>query len=214
MDINKIIDHTLLQPDTPVSEIKRLCREAKENEFCAVCVPPMYVVTAKQELQGSSVRVATVIGFPYGYASTMAKVEDIKRAIEEGADEVDVVINLGAVKSGQWNVVSADVDRMVTAIRLRGKQIKVIVETALLSDAELEKICEICNQAKPDFVKTSTGTRGGATEFHVRSLRRQLDPEIKIKASGGIRNYDVAKQMIDAGADRIGTSSGLAIVGK
>lgn len=212
MELNKTIDHTLLKPETTTEEVKRLCREARTNNFYAVCIPPYFVTLAKQELQGTAVKVATVIGFPYGFAATMAKVAEITRAIEEGVDELDVVISLGAMRSGNWNHVSADIDRMVTAIRLKGKVSKVIIETSLLSEHELVQLCKICNSVNPDFVKTSTGTLGGATESAVAMLRQHLKPEIKIKASGGIRDAVTAKAMLAAGADRIGTSSGPSIV--
>lgn len=212
MDIRKTIDHTLLKPDTSAMEVQQLCREAKEQSFYAVCIPPYFVTTAKQELHGSDVKIATVIGFPHGYATMMAKVEEIKRAVEEGVDELDVVINLGALKSGNWTNVSADIDRMVTSVRLRGKVIKIIIETSLLTLAELEQVCKICNSVRPDFVKTSTGLHGGATEEAVRAMRRLLLPEIKIKASGGIRDAATAQRLLLAGADRLGTSSSLAIV--
>lgn len=212
MELNKTIDHTLLKPQTTAEEVKRLCREARDNNFCAVCVPPYFVSLAKQELHGCSVKVATVIGFPYGFAATMAKVAEITRAVEEGADELDVVISLGALRSGDWNHVSADIDRMVTAIRLKGKVSKVIIETSLLNEHEITELCKICNSVKPDFVKTSTGTQGGATQSAVKTLRQHLKPEIKIKASGGIRDTRTAQAMLAAGADRIGTSSGLSIV--
>lgn len=212
MELNNTIDHTLLKPQTTAEEVKRLCREARTNNFCAVCIPPYYVTLAKQELQGTSVKVATVIGFPYGFSATMAKVAEITRAVEEGVDELDVVISLGALRSGNWNHVSADIDRMVTAVRLRGKVIKVILETSLLNEHEMIELCKICNSVNPDFVKTSTGTQGGATEAAVRILRQHLKPEIKIKASGGIRDAQTARAMLAAGADRIGTSSGVSIV--
>lgn len=208
MEINKTIDHTVLRAQTSAQEVQQLCSEALTHQFCAVCVPPYFVSHAKQALQGSSVKVATVIGFPYGYAGTMAKVEEIKRAVEEGADELDIVINLGAVKSGDWQQVKSDIDRVVTSVRLKGKLSKVIIETTLLNQAELAKMIMICNDANPDFVKTSTGTQGGATEGVVRYLRANLKPEIRIKASGGIRDKAAALAMLNAGADRLGTSSG------
>ncbi|MEM9835654.1 MAG: deoxyribose-phosphate aldolase [Bacteroidota bacterium] len=212
MEINKKIDHTLLKPQTSAEEVKQLCRQARDHNLFAVCIPPFFVALARQELLGTDVKVATVIGFPLGYAATMAKVSEITRAIEEGADELDVVISLGALRSGDWNHVSADIDRMVTAVRLRGKVIKVIIETSILKPAELNQLCDICNRVKPDFVKTSTGTLGGATVEIIKELRQRLLPEIKIKASGGIRNAQTAHLMLSAGADRIGTSSGVAIV--
>ncbi len=211
MDVKKTIDHTLLKTTTSAMEVQRLCLEAREYGFYAVCIPPYFVGLAKQELAGSDVKIATAIGFPYGYATTMAKVEEIKRAVEEGVDELDVVINLGALKSGNWNHVSADIDRMVTAVRLRGRVIKVIIESSVLTSDELEKVIKICNTYKPDFVKTSTGLQGGATEEMLRQIRRLLHPDVKIKASGGIRDLGAAERMLAAGANRLGASSGVAI---
>ena len=213
MDLNKTIDHTLLKPHTDATAISRLCKEAIDYQFRAVCVPPYFVSLAKQELQGSEVKLATVVGFPHGFAATMAKVEEIKRATDEGVDEIDAVINLNALKSGDWNHVFSDIDRMVTAVRLRGKVLKIIIESSLLNEAELARVCDICNEVSPDFVKTSTGLQGGATEEVVRYLRHRLKPEIKIKASGGIRDAKAAQALLQAGAERIGTSSGIAIIG-
>lgn len=211
MDIKKTIDHTLLKPATSAVEVRQLCSEAKNYGFYAVCVPPYFVGLAKQELAASEVKIATAIGFPYGYATTMAKVEEIKRAVEEGVDELDVLINLGALRSGDWNNVRADIDRMVTAVRLRGRVIKVIIESSILSQEELEKVLKICSTFKPDFVKTSTGLQGGATEEAIRQIRALLHPDVKIKASGGIRDFATAQRMLLAGANRLGTSSGTAI---
>lgn len=211
MNIKKTIDHTLLKPTTSANEVRQLCSEAKKYGFYAVCIPPYFVSLAKQELAASDVKIATVIGFPYGYATTMAKVEEIKRAVEEGVDELDVLINLGALRSGDWNSLSADIDRMVTAVRLRGRIIKVIVESSVLSQEELGKVIEICNTFKPDFVKTSTGLQGGATEEIIRQIRALLHHDIKIKASGGIRDLTTAQRMLQAGANRIGTSNGVVV---
>lgn len=208
MNIKATIDHTVLHAQTNARDVKKICAEAIQYEFYAVCVPPYFVGMAKHELQGSTVKVATVIGFPYGYAGTMAKVEEIKRAVEEGADELDIVINLGALKSGDWAQVKSDIDRVVTSVRLRGKVSKVIIESALLEESELARIVNVCNEVNPDFVKTSTGTQGGATEGIIRYLRNNLKPDIKIKASGGIRDRQTAEALIQAGADRIGTSRG------
>lgn len=209
----KLIDHTLLKPDTTQSDVAQLCKEAEEYGFGAVCVPPFYVRHSVEMLGGSrAVQVATVIGFPMGYSATAAKVEEIKRAVDEGAGEVDVVINLCAVKSGNWNFVRNDIDSMTRAAHLHGRVIKVILETALLSESELEKLATICAEVGPDFVKTSTGFNGGgATVVAVRRLRQLLPESIQIKASGGIRTAEAMEQMIEAGATRIGTSSGVAI---
>lgn len=214
MNIASFIDHTVLQADTTLTDIKRVCKEAIEYGFAAVCVPPSYVAQARQALEGSSVKLSTVIGFPMGYSATVAKVEEIKRALAEGVDEFDVVIDIGAAKSGDWNVVRNDIDRMVTACHLRGKKIKVIIETGLLTSDEIAEMCKICNDLEPDYVKTSTGFNGaGARPEVVVQLRSLLKKKIKIKASGGIRTAEDARALIEAGADRLGASQGIAIVG-
>ncbi|RMD73080.1 MAG: deoxyribose-phosphate aldolase [Bacteroidetes bacterium] len=209
----KLIDHTLLKPDTTEQDVARLCAEARQYGFGAVCIPPFYVKHAVEQLEGEEdIKVATVIGFPMGYSATAAKVEEIKRAIDEGAHELDVVINLCAVKNGNWNFVRNDIDSMTRAAHLHGRIIKVILETALLTDAEIEKLAAICTDVAPDFVKTSTGFNGGgATVEVVRKLRSLLPDHIQIKASGGIRDAATMQQMLEAGATRIGTSSGVAI---
>lgn len=195
-----------------MQEIVRLCQEAVANRFYAVCVPPFFVGRARKELHGTDVRVATVIAYPYGYAETSVKVQEIRRALDEGADEVDIVINLAAVKSGDWAYVRSDITAVVTTTRLKGKVSKIIIESGALSEAEQRQVCDICNEVKPTFVKTSTGTREGATIADVRFLRAHLLPEIKIKASGGIRDAGTAQALVDAGADRIGSSAGIALV--
>lgn len=213
MELTSVIDHTILRPDCSPEDIETLCEEAHKHSFAAVCVPPYFVKNAVRKLEESPVRVATVIGFPMGYACTPAKVEEVKRAIEEGADEVDVVINICAVKNKHWAYVKNDIDSIAMAAHSRGKIVKVILETGLLNEEELQQLCEICNQIGVDFVKTSTGVNGGgATLKAVRFLRKNLNDNIKIKASGGIRNQKSAQKFVDAGASRIGTSSGIEIV--
>ena len=175
--------------------------------------PPYFVSRAKKALGNSDIKVATVIAFPYGYQETAIKVQEIRRAVDEGADELDIVINLSAVKSGDWAYVKSELESVATTARLRGKVSKIIVEAGDLTDAELHRICNICNDVKPSYVKTSTGTRLGATEEQVRKLRANLDGEIKIKASGGIRTSAVAQSLIEAGADRLGTSAGIELIG-
>jgi deoxyribose-phosphate aldolase len=209
-----MIDHTLLKPDCTIDNIKVLCKEAVTFGFPAVCVPPYFVRDAVRLLQDNSVKVATVIGFPYGYSATPAKVEEIKRAIDEEVDELDVVVNLCAIKEGKWNFVKNDIESMTLATHSRGKVIKVIFETSLLSEEQILKLCNICSALKVNYVKTSTGVNGGgATLDVVRFLRQQLPNDIKIKASGGIRSAEQAKAFAEAGADRIGTSSGTTIAG-
>ncbi|MEM6769914.1 MAG: deoxyribose-phosphate aldolase [Bacteroidota bacterium] len=210
--MNKIIDHTFLKPDCQAEDVDRLCEEANKHGFFAVCVPPFFVGRAARQLQGTAISVATVIAYPYGYAETPVKVQEIRRALEEGADEVDIVINLAAVKSQDWAYVRSDLTAVVTTTRLKGKVSKIIVEMSELTAAEQLKVCDICNEVKPTFVKTSTGTKGGATVTDVRFLRDHLLPEIKIKASGGIRDQRSALALVEAGADRIGTSAGPALV--
>ncbi|PHN05617.1 deoxyribose-phosphate aldolase [Flavilitoribacter nigricans] len=206
-------DHTTLKPDTTLAQIEQLCSEAKNYGFASVCVPPFFVKKSVQLLKDSKVHVATVIGFPMGYSTTAAKVEEIKRAIDEGAREVDVVVNICAVKSGDWNFVRHDIERMIAATHLKGKVIKVILETGLMADDEIDKLAEICNELGPDYVKTSTGFNGsGANEAIVGRLRSLMNKKIKIKASGGIRDRAAAEAMITAGADRLGSSSSVLIV--
>ena len=167
---------------------------------------------AARNLIGTPVKLATVVAFPYGYAETAVKVQEIRRAIDEGADELDIVINLSALKSEDWPYFNTDLTTVATTVRLRGKISKIIIEISELTDAEKKQVVDVCNKIKPNFVKTSTGTKGGATVDDVRYLRANLHPDIKIKASGGIRNKQSAKALVEAGADRIGTSSGLAII--
>ena len=213
MNIASYIDHTVLKAETTLDDVKQICAEAIEHQFAAVCIPPYYVAPARQALEDSSVRLATVIGFPMGYAATVAKVEEIKRGIDEGADEFDVVINVAAAKNGNWAFVRNDLDGMITACHLRAKHIKVIIETGLLTEEEITKVCQICNDLEPDYVKTSTGFNGaGAHPEIIRLMRSLLKPSIKIKASGGIRTAQDAQSMIEAGADRIGASRSVAIV--
>ncbi len=213
MNIASFIDHTLLRPDCNLQDVKKLCAEAKQYSFAAVCVPPFFVSDAAQLLSSTPIKVATVAGFPMGYATTAAKVEEIKRAIDDGADEIDTVINICAVKGANWKYVRDDIDRVATAARLKGKVLKIILETGLLSEAEITKLCEICLEVGPDFVKTSTGLNGeGATVQTVRMLNTLLKGNMKIKASGGIRTREEAERLIEAGAKRIGSSASVLIV--
>lgn len=214
MNLSGYIDHTLLRPDCTTEDIEQLCREAQQHHFAAVCVPPFHVKRAADLCEDSTVAVATVVGFPMGYASTPAKIEEIKRAIDEGASEIDAVINVCAVKSGNWNYVTNDIDSLTTATHLKGKQIKIILETALLTQEEIERVVGICLDKEVEYLKTSTGFNGGgATIEAVELLKRLADGKAKIKASGGIRSRWEAEQFIKAGADRIGTSSGVTIIG-
>ena len=213
MDLARFIDATILKPDTTLADIKKLCEEAKNYQFMAVCVPPFFVKDAVKALEGTPVMTSTVVGFPMGYSATPAKVEEIKKAIDEGATELDCVINLCAVKSKQWNYVRNEIESMAMACQMRGKTIKIILETGMLTEPEITKLCEIVTEVKVNFVKTSTGLNGkGATVQVVDSLRKKLPPTIKIKASGGIRDRKFAEELIAAGADRIGTSAASAVI--
>ncbi len=214
MNLAGMIDHTILKPDCTIEDIKTLCEEAITFGFPAVCVPPYFVREAVRLLKDSPVKVATVIGFPYGYSATPAKVEEIKRAIDEGVDELDGVVNICSVKEGKWNFVKNDIESMMLATHSRGKTLKVIIETGLHTQEDILKLCNICGDLKVDYVKTSTGVNAeGASVEIVRFLRENLPSDIKIKASGGIRTIEQAKALIEAGAARIGTSAGVKIVG-
>lgn len=213
MNLAPHIDHTILRPDCTKSDIQQICQECIEYSFKAVCVPPYYVKDAVNYIADNPVKVATVIGFPMGYSATAAKVEEIKRALNDGATEIDAVVNISAIKNQAWTYVRNDVESMTMAVHLKGKVIKLIIETSLLSAEEIEKICTICAEIGVDFVKTSTGYNGeGASPEIVSSLRQYLPEKIKIKASGGIKNFQQAQALIDAGASRLGTSSGTELL--
>lgn len=204
-------DLTVLKPTTQQSEIDTLCQSAAEHQFAAVCIPPYFVQSAAQLLSASPVKVATVIDFPYGYSPTPARVEGIKKSIDYGADELDVVINLAALKSGDFKTVANDLDGVIGICRLRSKSIKIIIESGLLTMSELEQVLALCNQLQPTFVKTSTGINGpGADLATVKLMREILDDSIFIKASGGIKDAKMAQQFLTAGADRLGASSALS----
>jgi deoxyribose-phosphate aldolase len=211
MNISNYIDHTLLKPTATEREIITLCNEAKKNRFKAVCVNSCYVSLAKHSLAKSDVKVCTVIGFPLGAMSTPAKVFEAKTAVGQGADEIDMVINLGLLKSKNYVAVLKDISDVKSAIG--NKILKVILEISELSKNEIIKACEIAMDANADFVKTSTGfSKSGATLTAVKIMRKTVKDQLKIKASGGVNTYEKAVKYIQAGADRIGTSSGVAIV--
>ncbi|MBP7389302.1 MAG: deoxyribose-phosphate aldolase [Chitinophagales bacterium] len=213
MNLASKIDHTLLTANASEKEIKKLCAEAREFGFAAVCVPPYYVRKCKLWLKESGVKVATVVGFPMGYASTPAKVEEARRAIDEGADEIDMVINIIALKAGDMNYLRNELTSAATIVQLRGGKLKVILETGLLTEKEIITACDLCKEMTVDFVKTSTGlVQPGATVEVVKLLRAHLPKSIKIKASGGIRDKAFALQLIEAGADRLGCSASVSIV--
>ena len=210
--IARMIDHTLLKPDSTKEQILQLCEEAKEYEFATVCINPSWVRTAAKELKGTSVGVTTVIGFPLGATSTFTKVAETRDAIASGATEVDMVINIGALKSKDEGTVYQDIKQVVRAASGQAV-VKVIIETGFLTDEEKERACLIAKEAGADFVKTSTGFGPGqATVEDIRLMRETVGPNIGVKASGGVRDAESAKAMIEAGANRIGASAGIAIV--
>lgn len=213
MNIASFIDHTILKPTTTIADIELLCKDAIAYNFAAVCVPPCYVHIAKELTKESKVKVATVIGFPFGYSSTVSKGQEIVNALENGADELDMVHNIAALKNGDWAFLKEEMKDCLELVHEKGKKLKVIVESGLLNDEELIKCCEIYAPLGIDFLKTSTGYADvGATVHAVKIMRQHLPETIEIKASGGIRNYAFAKELIDAGATRIGCSASVAIV--
>ncbi|MBB5324760.1 deoxyribose-phosphate aldolase [Anoxybacillus tepidamans] len=211
-DIAKMIDHTLLKANTTKAQIVQLCEEAKQYGFASVCVNPTWVATAAELLKGTEVKVCTVIGFPLGANTPETKAFETKDAIEKGATEVDMVINIGALKDGNDELVERDILAVVEAAQ--GKAlVKVIIETCLLTEEEKVRACRLAVRAGADYVKTSTGfSTGGATVEDVALMRQTVGRDIGVKASGGVRDLQGAEAMIEAGATRIGTSSGVAIV--
>ncbi len=211
--LNQYIDHTVLKPTTTLAEIEKLCNEAIQYQFAAVCVPPLFVKKAKELVNDTSVKVATVIGFPFGYSAIEAKVAEIVLAIVDGADELDMVINISAIKNNDWQFLANEINTVLSIIRNRNRIIKVIIESGILTDDEIIKCCDIYGAAGVDYVKTSTGyAERGASVHAVQLIRRHLNDSVKIKASGGIRSYQFAKELIDAGADRLGCSSSVQII--
>lgn len=213
LSINKYIDHTLLKPEATSDQIKILCEEAAKYSFFSVCINPHYIKFAKSLLHDTGVKVCTVIGFPLGANSTEVKVFETQNAIENGADEIDMVLNIGAVKSKNWQLVEADIEQVVKMVHQNAKLIKVIFETCLLDSDEIVKCCQICSKVGADFVKTSTGfSSGGATLEVVNLMKSNIPNTLSVKASGGIRDAESANAYIAAGASRLGTSSGVSIV--
>ena len=212
MDLAKMIDHTNLKASTVKEEILKLTKEAKEYQFASVCVNPTWVELAAQELKGTDVKVCTVIGFPLGANTKEVKVYETKDAIEKGAQEIDMVINIGKLKDGDDDYVESEIAGVVEASK--GKAIvKVIIETCLLTDDEKKQVCSLAVKAGADFVKTSTGfSTGGATIEDVALMKQTVGAHVGVKASGGIRSKEDAQAMVHAGATRIGASSGIAIV--
>ena len=211
MQYNKLIDHTLLKQDAQPEQIVKLCEEAKEFHFMSVCVNPTYVPLAAECLKGSDVKVCTVIGFPLGMNLTKTKVEEAELCIKEGADEIDMVINVGMLKAGHDDYVREEI-RLLKQVA-GSRVLKVIIETCLLTDEEKVRACKLSKEAGADFVKTSTGfSTGGATAHDVALMRQTVGPEMGVKASGGVRTHEDLIAMVEAGANRIGTSNGTKII--
>ena len=211
-EMAKRIDHSYLKPQASVEDIRRVCDEAKAMHTATVCVNPCYIKLAAQELEGSDVTPCCVVGFPLGATTPNVKAFEAAEAVANGAGEVDMVINIGAVKSGDWALVERDIAAVVTAVDGKAN-VKVIIETCLLTDAEKVLACQAAKRVGADFVKTSTGfSTGGATAADVRLMRETVGPELGVKASGGVRSYEDAVAMLEAGASRLGTSSTKAIL--
>ena len=211
-DMAKYIDHTYLKPEASVNEIRKICDEAKKYHCASVCVNPSYIQYVAQQLEGSGVTPCCVIAFPFGTSTPEAKAFEASDAASKGAREIDMVINVGAIKSGDWLLVKRDIEGVVNAVKGRA-QVKVIIEACLLTDEEKVKACTVAKLAGAAFVKTSTGySTGGATVEDVRLMRETVGPEMGVKASGGVRTYDDAVAMLKAGANRLGCSSTMKIV--
>ena len=211
-DMAKYIDHTYLKPEASVNEIRKICDEAKKYHCASVCVNPSYIQYVAQQLEGSGVTPCCVIAFPFGTSTPEAKAFEASDAASKGAREIDMVINVGAIKSGDWLLVKRDIEGVVNAVKGRAK-VKVIIEACLLTDEEKVKACTVAKLAGAAFVKTSTGySTGGATVEDVRLMRETVGPEMGVKASGGVRTYDDAIAMLKAGANRLGCSCTMKIV--
>lgn len=212
MNLAKYIDHTVLKADTTRQAVLKVCQEARDNGFFSVCVNPWYVPLVKSELDGTDVKVCSVIGFPLGANTSIIKALEAKQAIADGADEIDMVINVAALKNGELDIVESDI-RLVAEACSGKALLKVILETCLLTDDEKVTACELSVRAGADYVKTSTGfSTGGATEADIRLMRKTVGPDIGVKASGGVRDRETALALVEAGASRIGASASVAIV--
>src|SRR5438552_15035891 len=212
-DFGRYIDHTLLRPIGTSTDIRRLCTEAMEYGMAAVCIFPSYVPMARDILKNSRVKIATVIAFPFGVTFTEIKEGEMRASAARGADEMDFVINIASLKSGDEKAIEQEMEYLTSKARTIGVRTKFIIETAYLTDDEKVRVCKVANRVKPDFMKTSTGYGpSGATVEDVRKMRSRLLPEIQIKAAGGIRSYAEALQLLQAGASRLGTSSGIKII--
>lgn len=212
MNISKYIDHTILKPETQKRDVIQVCSEAKQYDFYSVCVNSYYVPLVKRELEGTDIKITAVVGFPLGAMDTKAKAYEAQIAVENGANEIDMVINIGALKDKDYDYVKNDIQSIASILKNKAL-LKVIIETSLLTEEEKIKACKLAVEAGADFVKTSTGfANGGATEEDVKLMRKVVGGSIGVKASGGIRNLETALNMIAAGATRLGASASVAIV--
>ena len=213
MQLARYIDHTILKSTTTVADIEKVCGEAIQYGFAAVCIPPPLVKKAKELTADTSVKTVTVIGFPFGYSAVEAKIAEALLAMVDGADELDIVINLIALKNSDWQYLANEINHLTPLIKQQKKTIKIIIESGLLSDDEIVKCCELYGIAGIDYLKTSTGyAERGATVEAVQLMRKHLPADVQIKASGGIRTYEFAKELVQAGATRLGCSASVAIV--
>jgi deoxyribose-phosphate aldolase len=213
MNIASYIDHTVLKPATTIADVEKLCIEAVEYGFAAVCIPPPFVKRVKTILDPTHIKVATVIGFPFGYSATEAKIAETVLAIVDGADELDMVINLVALRMSDWNFLTREVNLATDLVHNKGKIIKIIIESGILTNEEIIQCCNSFGPLGIDFMKTSTGyAEKGATVEAVELMRSHLPPSVKIKASGGIKTYTFAEQLVKAGASRLGCSASVQIV--
>jgi deoxyribose-phosphate aldolase len=215
INIAEYIDHTILKPFTTEEDVKKVIAEALEHDFYAVCIPPYYLPAGRKLLKESNVKLATVAGFPLGYNLSSNKTEMVMRCADAGADEVDTVINIAAIKSQDYDFLEEELSSIATAASVKGVLLKVILETCYLTNEEIEKACNLCLNYSVPFIKTSTGFGShGATIEHIKLIKSIVGNQAKIKASGGIKNFEDAMAMIAAGANRIGTSSGVSIVSR
>jgi len=213
MQLASFIDHTILKQTTTLADVERVCSEAKQYRFASVCVPPVYVADAMGFLKSSGVKVCTVIGFPFGYHAVPVKLEEAKKAVADGADELDMVLNITALKNGDLDVLKHEVETLSTFSKAHSRILKVIIESGVLSDDEIILCCALCKNYPVNFLKTSTGyAEQGATIHAVQLMRQHLPSTIQIKASGGIKTASFARELLAAGATRLGCSASVAIV--
>lgn len=213
MQLNSYIDHTILKPTTLLADIEKICAEARQYQFASACVPPPFVQQTREWLAGTAVKTCTVIGFPFGYSAVEAKLAEILLALVDGVDELDIVINLLALKNNDWTYLANEANHLIPLVKQKGKTVKIIIESGVLTDEEIIKCCELYGVSGMDYLKTSTGyAEKGASLHAVELFKKHLPPGVGIKASGGIRDYQFARALVEAGATRLGCSSSVAIV--